>query len=88
MPTRRRSHETPEVVAGIPRQIRAVGRRIATEDPADPRLLLGLERELEQAWRVAVGAIRGAGFSDREIGEILGTPRQAVEQRWPRQEMS
>ena len=88
LPARRRYRETPEVVAGIRRQIRAVGRRIATEDPADLRFLLDLERELQRAWRIAVVGIRGAGFTDREIGEILGTSRQAVEQRWPRDQTS
>jgi hypothetical protein len=86
LPPRRsqRYRETPEVVAAVRRLIRVVGKRIATED-ADDLLLLGeLDDELRQAWRVAVQGIRRSGFTDREIGEVLGTTRQAVEQRWPR----
>jgi hypothetical protein len=85
LPARRRYRETPEVVAATRRLVRVVGERIATEDPADLRLLFDLERDLRHAWSTAVSGIRSAGFTDREIGEVLGTTRQAVEQRWPRE---
>lgn len=86
LPARKRPRyrETPDVVAGVCRIIESIGKRIATEDP-DSLLLLGdLERELRQAWATAVAGMRQTGFTDREIGENLGTTRQAVEQRWPR----
>jgi hypothetical protein len=81
---RRRYRETPEVVAATRRLLRVVGKRIATEDPDDLRLLLELDQELEQAWAVAVAGIRGTGWTDSEIGRVLGTTKQAVQQRWPR----
>jgi hypothetical protein len=80
----RRYRETPDVVAATRRLLRVVGKRIATEDPNDLRLLLQLDQELEQAWAIAVAGVRGSGFTDRQIGEVLGTTKQAVAQRWPR----
>lgn len=84
LPAGRRYRETPEVAAATRRLIRVVGKRIATEDPDDLRFLVQLEQELRQAWETAVVGIRSSGFTDREIGRELGTTRQAVEQRWPR----
>lgn len=71
--------------AAVRRLVRALGKRIATEDPEALELLLALEGDLGEAWRVAVAGLRGSGFLDREIGEVLGCSRQAVEQRWPRE---
>lgn len=84
---RRRSRgyrETPEVADGVGRIILAVGKRIATEDPADLEILLGLDVRLSEAWALAVAGIRRSGFSDAEIGAVLGVTKQAVQQRWPR----
>jgi hypothetical protein len=86
LPPRRRYRETPEVVSATCRFIRVVGKRIATEDADDLRLLVQLDKELRQAWVTAIAGVRAAGFTDREIGEVLGTTRQAVEQRWPRRQ--
>jgi hypothetical protein len=66
------------------RLIKAIGKRIATEDPDELLLLIELDEELRQAWTTAVTGIRRSGFTDRQIGAALGTTRQAVEQRWPR----
>jgi hypothetical protein len=76
--------ETPDVADAVCRLIRAIGKRIATEDPPDLLLLVELEQEVRQAWQVAVAGLRRSGATDREIGQVLGTTRQAVEQRWPR----
>jgi hypothetical protein len=84
LPPRRRYRETPDVVAATRRLIRVIGRRIATEDAPDLLLLRDLEQEVRRAWEVAVEGVRRSGATDREIGEVLGTTRQAVEQRWPR----
>lgn len=86
LPARKRPvyRETPDVVAGACRFIQAIGRRIACEDPDDLAYLVTLDQELRQAWAAAVAGIRQSGFTDREIGQVLGTSRQAVEQRWPR----
>jgi hypothetical protein len=77
--------EDPDVVAGVLRQIRAVAKRLAAGDPAGAALLLLLDRDLERAWAIAVAGWRRAGFSDSDIGEVLGTTKQAVQQRWPRE---
>lgn len=66
------------------RLILAVGKRVAVEDPEDLRLLLTLDTALQEAWQIAVEGLRRSGYPDREIGAVLGTTRQAVEQRWPR----
>ena len=84
LPLRRRYRETPEVVAAIRRLVRAMGKRIAEEDPESLLLLRELDQEVRRAWQVAIEGIRCSGATDREIGEVLGTTRQAVEQRWPR----
>jgi hypothetical protein len=76
--------ETPDVTDAIRRLIRALGKRISTEDPESLELLAALDVELRVAWRVAIAGLRRSGFTDREIGQVLGTTRQAVEQRWPR----
>ena len=75
--------ETPEVVDAVVRLIRAVGKRIAEEDPEALVLLRCLEAEVSDAWWVAVAGQRRAGFSDRDIAEALGVTRPAVTQRWP-----
>lgn len=85
LPPKRRYRETPEVVAATRRLISVVGKRVATEDADDLKLLLELEQELRHAWANAILGLRRTGFTDREIGQALGTTRQAVEQRWPRE---
>jgi hypothetical protein len=86
LPPRRpqRYRETPEVCDAIRRLIRAMGQRLATEDPEGVLLLDELEREVRHAWTCAVDGIRRSGYTDRDIGATLGTTRQVVEQRWPR----
>lgn len=81
---RRRYRETSDCNGGVKRMIKKLGERIAQEDPEDLRHLLDLETELQRAWAVAVAGIRRSGASDRDIGEVLGTTKQAVQQRWPR----
>ena len=76
--------ETPEVVDAVVRLIRAVGKRIAEEDPEALTLLRRLEYEVDTAWWTAVAGQRRAGFSDRDIAEALGVTRPAVTQRWSR----
>lgn len=66
------------------RLIRAVGKRVAVEDPPDLQNLIVLDREMKKAWSVAIDGLRYSGFTDREIGRELGMTRQAIEQRWPR----
>jgi hypothetical protein len=84
LPRRRPYRDTDDVADGVCRLIRAVGRRIANEDPDDLRSLILLDAALRQAWADAIEGLRRSEFTDREIGRVLGTTRQAVEQRWPR----
>jgi hypothetical protein len=84
LPRKRRQYrETPEVAKAVGRLIRALGNRIGTEDPPDLEHLVSLEAELREAWRVAIEGLRCSEFTDKEIGAVLGTSRQPVEQRWP-----
>jgi hypothetical protein len=76
--------ETPDVTEATRRLIRALGQRISTEDVEDLRLLAWLDDELKEAWCVAIEGLRHTGYSDGQIGWVLGCTRQAVEQRWPR----
>lgn len=76
--------DTSDVAGGARRMIRALGERVAEEDPADLRLLLRLRVELDRAMAVAVDGLRAGGHTDGDIGEVLGMSRQAVQQRWPR----
>jgi hypothetical protein len=46
-------------------------------------LLLGIESAVKEAYTTAIAVMRQSGFTDHEIGEVLGTTRQAIEQRWP-----
>lgn len=80
---RRRYRETREMSDGICRQVAALGKHIATEDVDSLRILRALDHAVEQAWAIAIVGLRKTGYSDREIGEMLGVTRQAVQQRWP-----
>lgn len=75
--------DTHEVAAAARRMIKATGKRVATEDPCDLELLRDLDAALKDAWAVAVDGLRDKGATDVQIGEALGTSRQAVAQRWP-----
>lgn len=76
--------ETPEVIAGLARQIKAAGKRVSTEDPEDLRHLQLLQGVLDEAWQGSIAGLRASGYSDGAIGEVLGVTKQAVQQRWPR----
>ena len=86
LPPKRRYRETPEVVSATRRLIRSWAsespRRIRTAS----RCSSSSSRKLRSAWAVAIAGLRRSGFADREIGDALGTTRQAVEQRWPREQ--
>ena len=78
-------HDTPEVADGVCRQITALGRRIAQEDPDDLRYLDAIAKAARAAMQVAVQGQRTLGHTDGLIGHALGgVTRQAIEQRWPR----
>jgi len=75
--------ETPEVAAATARMIRAIGRRVGEEDHTSIESLQVLQVALDDAWRHAINEHRRAGTPDREVAELLGITRQAVQYRWP-----
>lgn len=73
-----------EVAQGIIRQIGALGRRLALDDPEPgTSLLRDVTAAVDQAFATAVAGWR-ENFSDAEIGRALDVSKQAVQQRWPR----
>jgi hypothetical protein len=84
LPVGRRWRETPDVVEGVARMIRAVGKRVAREDLDALQQLQDLDRAMADAWQAAISGLR-SNYSDRALGDALGITRQAVEKRWPRQ---
>lgn len=79
--------ETPEVNKGVCRLVKAIGRRVGSEDPVDLAQLRLLRDALDEAERLAVEGLRANGFSWSEIGEGLGTSRQNAQQRYARKEI-
>lgn len=77
--------DTSDVAGNARRTVRALGRRIAKEDPEDLCILLDLEAAVVEAQAVAVAGLRRSGFSDGEIGVVFDPPisKQAVAQRFP-----
>jgi len=83
--TPRRSYrETPDVQEAVVRLVRALGKRIATEDADSLPLLVELGAEVDRALAFAVNGVRSSGATDEMIGEALGVTKQAVGQRWRR----
>ncbi len=61
----------------------AVGKRVATEDPQDLVYIVKLEQAVKEAKVVAVRGLQQTGYSNRQIGEVLGVTRQAIALQWP-----
>ncbi len=77
--------EIHDVSQAAIRLVRAVGRRVAQDDPDDLAELVEIGRAVDEALRVAVDGLRESGFTDAQIGAALGgVTRQAVSQRFPR----
>jgi hypothetical protein len=74
--------ETGDVVKAVVRMIRAVGRRVGTEDVEDLSLLVALVDESERQLQQAVSRLREQGRSWSEIGRGLGVSKQAAQQRF------
>lgn len=81
---KRPERETPDVAKGVARLIRAVGKRVAREDPEDLRELQRLREALDEAEVLAVRGLREAECSWTDIGRGLGTTRQNAQQRYAR----
>lgn len=76
--------DAQEFAAFTRRIIRAYDRRAEAGelDPADLLDLIQTAKLFEKATTTAVAALRQAGFSWTEIGQALGTTRQAAQQRF------
>lgn len=80
-------HRSDEEIAdAVRRMVRALGRRVAESDPEAIVLLESIGHEVATQTRVAVAGWRESGFTDGMIGGVLGVTKQAVQQRWPREE--
>jgi len=77
--------ETPEYAAMMRRLIRRYGERVGDADPIDLTTMVEISREFDHAIRVAVRGLRAAGFTWREIGEALGTSKEAALMRFREQ---
>lgn len=78
----RRVVENPQFDAFARRILRAYGRRVASGDIEALRAMVGLADQLDAAITEAVRGLRQYGYSWAEIGDRLGTSRQAAQQRW------
>ena len=85
-PTRRSLHRSDDdMAAAIERLVRALGRRLEEDDPEHGvPLLRRVDEETYVAWARAIAGWRRSGFTNAEIGRVLGTTGQNVGQRWPR----
>lgn len=63
---------------------RAAETRLDDPLPASIRLMRELEAEVDVAWATLVARWRECGWNDADIGAALGISRQAVQQKWPR----
>lgn len=74
--------ENDEFARFARRVVTAHGRRVGTGDVEGLRDLATLDRAVQDATSTAVRGLRAAGFSWTDIGQQLGTTRQAAHQRW------
>jgi hypothetical protein len=71
--------ETPEYADMLARMIRAYARRVGDADPVDLERMVEVRALFDEAIGEAVDGLRAADFSWREVGEALGTTRQAAQ---------
>ena len=81
-PRRRDVVENDEYAACTRRIIRAYARRVATGDVEALTDMVALSALLDEAIGEAVTGLRAHGYSWAEIGDRLGSSRQAAQQRW------
>ena len=79
---RRREVENGEYAAFIRRVLGAYGRRVATGDVEALTEMVALSRLMDESIGVAVGGLRGFGYTWSEIAARVGVTRQAAQQRW------
>jgi hypothetical protein len=74
--------DTAEYLGMLRRMIVAGGARLAESDTDDLAAMMRLERYLALAIHRAVMGMRASGASWQDIGDAVGTSRQAAWQRW------
>jgi len=76
--------EARDYIAMNARVLKAAGRRVGEGDVGALRDLVLLRQQLDDAILQAVAGLRDSGFTWQEIGDELGTTRQAAIMRWSR----
>lgn len=79
---RRGPMETPEYADMMARLVRRYGVRVGDADTVDLTRMLEVRALFDEAIRAAVRGQREAGFTWGEIGEALGTSKQAALMRF------
>lgn len=79
---RRERVENDDYIAFVRRVIRALSRRVGQGDIEALRDMTGLAGDLDSAIAEAVAGLRRQEYSWSEIGQRVGTTRQAAQQRW------
>lgn len=74
--------ETPEYADMMARLVRRYGVRVGDADTVDLTRMLEVRALFDEAIRAAVRGQREAGFTWGEIGEALGTSKQAALMRF------
>lgn len=84
VPERSRGVENPEFAAFAARILRAAARRVGDGDVEGLAGLVALRSELDDAIAEAVAGLRSLrwSYSWAEIARVLGTTRQAAQQRY------
>lgn len=81
--TPRRQIECPEYAAVVRRMTKALARRVSAGDIEGLPHLVALNDHLEELTRAVVADLRDRhGYSWADVGRVLGTTRQAAQQRW------
>lgn len=73
--------ETPEYAAMMRRMVAKYGERVGAADPIDLTEMMVVKAEFDAAIRTAVRGLRES-FTWREIGEALGTSKEAAIMRF------
>lgn len=79
---RRREVSTRQYLSMLERMIGAAGRRVGEDADGSLRELVELHGALDEAIVEAVAGLRDAGVTWQEIGDWVGTTRQAAIMRW------
>lgn len=79
---RKVERETPEIAAMVRRMIRAYAKRVGDADEPDLAEMVELRAFLDEQIGVAVRLQKDGGKSWSQIGQGLGTTKQAAQMRY------